>query len=38
MYNDFDTYTERDKEWKNIMIALSDMPLMIVKELQIYFS
>jgi hypothetical protein len=32
MYNDVDTYMERDKEWKNKMIALSGMPL------KIYFS
>jgi hypothetical protein len=26
MYNDIDTHMERDRKWKNIMIALDDMP------------
>jgi len=38
MYNDFGTYTKRDREWEKKMITLSDMLLMIVKELHIYFS
>jgi hypothetical protein len=38
MYNDVNTYTERDIEWKNRMIAYSEMPIMITNELQIYFS
>jgi hypothetical protein len=33
MYNDVDTYAVRDREWKNKMIALSNMPLMTIKEL-----
>lgn len=38
MYNDVNTYTKRNKERKNKMITLNDMPLMIFNELQIYFS
>jgi hypothetical protein len=38
MYNDVNTYTKRNKERKNKMIALNDMPLMIFNQLQIYFS
>jgi hypothetical protein len=34
MHNDIN----RDKVWKNRMIALNDMPLMTTKELHIYFS
>jgi len=26
MYNDVDTHMEEDKEWKNKIIALNDMP------------
>jgi hypothetical protein len=37
MHNDIDTYTERDKEWKNKMITLSDMPWITTKKLHIYF-
>jgi uncharacterized protein (DUF927 family) len=33
MYNETDTYTKKDREWKNIMIALNEMPLMNAKEL-----
>jgi hypothetical protein len=35
MSNDANTYMEKEIEWKNRMITLSDMPLMIVKELHI---
>jgi len=33
MYNDVNTYTKRNKERKNKMITLNDMPLMIFNEL-----
>jgi hypothetical protein len=33
MYNETDTYMKKDREWKHIMITLSDMPLMNAKEL-----
>jgi hypothetical protein len=37
MHNDVDTYMERNRERKNKMITLSDMPWMTTKELHIYF-